>query len=333
MRSHAHTAIVLALALAGVALAGPASATLTSFQTYTGNVGYSSDGFGSVNQSGNISASVPFGSTVLAAYLYSATNSQVGLAGGTLNGTAVSYGPASINADSATLASQRVDVTSIMKPVIDSGVGGIYTFPITETSYTQDGEALVVVYSNSTLPTATFGILDGSARTTGDTTAINFASALHPSDPGFFAEMFLGDGFSCCDQKSTVKVNGTTITNSAGNNDDNIDGGSPANGSLITVGGFNDPYSPLLPSYANDHERYNLVPYITDGDTSITVNTINASNDDNIFLAGFYVSGEASINQPPPTGVPEPGSLGLFGFGLGALVFGLGWRNRRRPAA
>ena len=92
MRSQARAEILLVLALAGVTLAGSASATLTSFQMYTGNVGYSSDGFGSVTQSGTISASVPTGSTVLAAYLYSATNPQVGFAGGTLNGTALSYG-------------------------------------------------------------------------------------------------------------------------------------------------------------------------------------------------------------------------------------------------
>ncbi len=332
MRSQARTAILLALALAGVTLAGSASATLTSFQTYTGNVGYSSDGFGSVTQSGTISASVPTGSTVLAAYLYSATNFQVGFAGGTLNGTALSYGPAVVNTDACCdIASQRMDVTSIVKPVIDGGAGGIYTFPITETSSSQDGEALVVIYSNPLLPTGTFGMLDGFARTSGDTTAINFGAPLDPSAPGFFAEMFIGDGFSCCDQASTITVNGTTITNSAGNNDDSIDA-SPANGNLITVGGFNDPYSPFLPTYDQDHERYNLVPYITAGDTSISVTTFNSSHDDNIFLAGFYVSGVAGINTPP-TGVPEPGSLGLFGLGLGALVFGLTRRNRRRPVA
>jgi len=332
MRSHANTAILLGLALAGATFTGPAPASLMTFKTYTGNVGYSSDGFGSIDQSGTISASVPIGSTVVAAYLYSATFNSPGFAGGTLNGTALSYEPAVINTDACcALASQRMDVTSIVKPIIDGGPGGIYNFPLTETDSTQDGEALVVVYTNPALSTATFGILDGFARTSGDTTAINFAKPLDPSDAGFFAEMFLGDGFSCCGQMSTVAVNGTTITQAAGNNDDSVDGFA-SNGNLITVGGFDDPYSSLLPSYDADHERYDLVPYITAGDTSITVNTFNSSADDNIFLAGFYVTGIASINEPP-TGVPEPGSLGLFGIGLGALVFGLTRRNRRHAAA
>jgi hypothetical protein len=69
------------------------------------------------------------------------------------------------------------------------------------------------------------------------------------------------------------------------------------------VGGFDDPFSPALPSYNDDHERYNLVPFIDLGDTSITVDTINASQNDNIFLALFYVAGLAGINEPPPSDI------------------------------
>jgi hypothetical protein len=94
-----------------------------------------------------------------------------------------------------------------------------------------------------------------------------------------------------------VTVNSTLITKSAGCNDDSIDANA-ANGNLITVGGFNDPFSPLLPSIANDHERYNLQPYITKGDTSIKIDTQNPSGDDNIFLAGIYVTGIAGFNAP-----------------------------------
>jgi len=60
------------------------------------------------------------------------------------------------------------------------------------------------------------------------------------------------------------------------------------------------------------------------GDTSGTLNTLNASGDDNIFLEVFDISGTAAINAPlPPTGpapVSEPGTLLLLGSGLMGLA-------------
>jgi hypothetical protein len=97
-----------------------------------------------------------------------------------------------------------------VKPTIDAGPGGVYNFDVAETvlGSNTDGEALVVVYFNPSLPDATVGILDGFASVTGDTTSINFPDPLDPTDPDFFVEMSLGISFSCNDQKSTVNVNG-----------------------------------------------------------------------------------------------------------------------------
>ena len=321
-------AIVLGVIFITLATAGVAHASLEEFMTFVGNVGYSSDGFGSITQSGTISASVPTGATVLGAYLYTGFFSSLAAPSATLNGSAVAFGPDVLNATACCgIGSARADVTGIVKPIIDAGAGGIYNFSLTEGDSRQDGEALIVIYSLPSLPVSTVGILDGFASVTGDSTAINFVDPLHPGDAGFFAEMIIGDNFSCCGQRSTITVNGTTITENAGNNDDNADA-FLSNGNLITVGGFDDPFSAFLASYGEDHERYNLVPYITDGNTSIQVRTINGSQDDNIFLALFHVFGRAGINEPPPTDnvVPEPSSLLLLGSGLAFA----GFRKKKR---
>lgn len=309
-----------ALIISAVFAASPSYASLTAFQSFTGNVAVSTDGCGSTAQTCTLTANAAAGSTVVAAYLYTSTyfNSTTPT-GDTLNGSAVTY-TANLGSDPSNccnLTAFRADVTSIVAAVINGGAGGAYNFTMNETMSAQDGEALVVVYSNGALAVSSVGILDGFSASAGDNTAINFAAPLNPAAAGFQAEMRLGIGFSCCNQDSTVSVNGTTITNVAGNNDD---GAAIANGSLITMGGDNDPFSTLLPAYADDHERYNLVPYITAGDTTISVRTVNPSNDDNIFLAVFQVTGEAGFNQPPPTNnVPEPGTLLLMGIGMAAM--------------
>lgn len=317
-------------ALSSIALATPNFAALVPFQTFNGKFGLSTDGFGSTSNVGVISASAPTGSVVKAAYLYSATfGSAPAPADLTLNGVSVSFTQSSVNASSTTLASHRADVTSLVKAVIDGGVGGVYNFNVNEGRDNRiDGEALVVVYENPALTETTIGILDGFANVIGDETSINFAEPLNPADLGFFAEMYLGIGFSCCDtQKSVVTVNGQTLTENAGNADD---GAQPAsNGSLITVGSFDDPFSPVGATYQNDREKYDLLPYLALGDTAIKVVTSNASRDDNIFLAAFRVKGRAGIDEPPPpppSAVPLPAAIWL----LGGAVAGLGLAGKRR---
>lgn len=309
----------LALSVALCALCALESqAGLISFQNFVGNVGVSTAGKGTLAQAGSLTVNVPVGSTVLGAYVYSSTFS--GSAGGTLAGNALSY---SLLGNTGGLQSFRADATGIVKPVIDGGPGGAYSFGFTETNSGQDGTGIVVVYSNPSLPVSTVGILDGAQDQAGDSFTAFFPSGLFPSASGFFAEMRLGIGFSWnpdgaagTGQHSVVQVNGNTISAAAGNFDD----GAAANGALFTVGDDNDPFTPNLPAnMEQDHERYNLAPYLVDGDTQIHVNTNNPSFDDIIFLAVFHITGEGQITHGDGGEIPEPSTYALMGAGLAGL--------------
>jgi PEP-CTERM motif len=325
--------ILAAAALSAAFFATPASATLNLFQSWTGSYGLSTDGGGDASASSySVSAFVPVGATVTAAYLYQSTYNFSAPAIDTisLNGNALTFSPAVTNATACcNLTSARADVTSLVASIVNGGPGGTYNFTVAEgNTGNTDGTALVVVYQLASLAESTVAILDGFASVTGDTATFNFATPLNPLAPGFVADMRLGIGFSCCGQKSTVSVNGTTITENAGQNDDSSGPSSLFNGQLITVGGDDDPYSTLLPGYDDDHERYNLTPYINVGDTAINVTTANASADDNIFLAAFRVTGKASVVTP---GVPEPTTWGMMVLGFG--IVGGAMRSRRRRNA
>src|SRR5438105_3569452 len=92
----------------------PVQASLTTFYSANGNVAVSTDGWGSTSQSGVISAFVPIGSTVQAAFLYTSIFNAPGSPGGTLNGTPVPYGPTVVNTSQSFLGMARADVTSIV---------------------------------------------------------------------------------------------------------------------------------------------------------------------------------------------------------------------------
>jgi len=251
------------------------------------------------------------------------------------------------------------NVTPQIKTLVGGGSATDFSIPVTENvgNGSTDGEVLAIVYSNPSSPKATIALLGGAASSSGSSTTINYASPLtNVGSPGFSALMSIGDGFSfqepnALGQQSTITVDGRTLTQSAGGQDDGID----QDGGLITVGGIGngsggpadapDGFNPdptIGPSSLaplgdrTDEEYYQLgagndvdaAPFLTNGDTSTTIDTVNESRDDNIFFLGLNITAQAGVNKPPPNnGVPDAASTcGLLSVGLLGLA-----ALRRKP--
>lgn len=304
-----HPLLVSALVL----VVFPVRADLKPVVQMTGRVTLSVDAEGNNNAGGGqLRVNKPVGSTVQAAYLMAAThsvnqrsvlnNGDIRLAGVPVNWNRTEFNNA--GNDLTFFHNAFADVTSIVRPILDAASPGITLLTVTETNTIDvDGTILVVVFDDPSLTSnRSIILLFGGQNTSGDQWSVRLAAPV-PNDPNFSAIMGLGISFGCqpdfqCAslQQSYIDVNDFRLTTSAGGQDD----GASFNGALITVGGIGDSITNPPPFVSNtgfrtDDELYDLRPFLRVGDTSIRVNTLNPSDDDNILFAYFEFSNPAGI--------------------------------------
>jgi Big-like domain-containing protein len=313
------------------AVAGPSvqssANSLTEFKTIVGKVELSEDACGTNTSFCTVDIVKPSASaTVREADLFCATtpfNYTPQDGDVTVNGVPVAWDQLLSYAFTAsnTGVNARDDVTSIVKPVGDAAPPGLVSFTITENpTSSYDGCALKVIWDDPTTTVNSILIFFGHQESAGDTFVINFAQPLDAN--AFLAplEFSLGIsfGFQGDEQFSRVDVNGMRLTTSAGGQDD----GQSANGALITLGGTGDtplnppPMAPPITPSVPDDELYDLRPFVDLGDTSMTIFTVNPSNDDNILLANLFLrnvtvvtpSGPATLTLAPKTATNQVGN-------------------------
>lgn len=302
-----------------------------------GKVIWSADGVGK-NQfsSGTITIEKPSGgATVRKAVLAAATEPGAGtIPNGTMtiDGAAVAWDqtvPGAIGT-----VNHWADVTGMLTAKLSAAGAGPIDFTISEGDMSDgiDGSALIVVWEDAAI-VGNFSVivLFGAQDPDGDTFRVFMDD---PFTSSGFAEMSLGISHGCnrssrCNpdaetQFILVDIDGQRLTSSAGGMNDGFD----VDGMLFTIGGFGDsntnPPPFASPSLGNDpdDEYYNITSFITPGSTFFDVFSQNPSDDDNLFLALFYVSPSGSSEPPPPPPPPSPEcSDGVDNDGDGAVDF------------
>jgi hypothetical protein len=278
---------------------------LTPLYSITGQYYLSADG-GGANSNYTVDVNKPSAlATVHKAYLMAAPiwgTSSIADGCITLNGSPISWGGSIPNALNGT--NYYADVTDLIALALNPAAAGIMSLPVTEcnTPYI-DGVALLVIFADPTAIEETIVIMFGAQAFAGDTFSIALGESINPDDPGAILNMGLGISYSYqiggVQQYSIIDINGERLTTSAGGEDD----GSSSNGALMTVGGLGDlnsnPANPFATPTGprSDDELYSLLPFIDINTTTITAFTSNPSNDDNIFLAYFEISGAAIIGE------------------------------------
>jgi hypothetical protein len=278
------------------------SAGLADFHNKYGRYKVEIGAKGSNSASHRISIYKPHsGAKVAAAYFLAASNFSRAIQDGyiKLNGKSVNWDRGVFNSlpnSTNFFHSVQADVKRIIRNKANSAGKGKISFKVQELQYNSniDGEILVIVWEHDSFRKQTVLLYFGGLKTTGDQFIIDLRNKIRNS---LDIVLSLGISFgyqtpSVRNQVSHIKVNGKQLTKSAGGQDD----GGSYNGGLITVGSYKDkldkyPNNPNAAptNFDYDDEFYNINPLVATNATTVKIETVNPSNDDNIFFAAVVL--------------------------------------------
>lgn len=282
-----------------------ASKGLNEMLRVTGRLYVSLDGLGTGSGTGNIQVEKPSaGAKVVGAYL---SIGQRGLLSSaptnlTLNAQTVAFTHDTVGALGG--KNYLADVTSLVKSTIDAASAGILDLAVDEGTANNsiEGTSLLVIFDDPESVWGSLIFMFGSSDTTGDNFEVSFPALESNELSGHWMSLGISYGFQNGDlqQASTLTLTTSsvaspaTLSQIAGGADDAS--GTATNGNLITVGGIGDSIennpgtsTTYVSPHRTDDELYGLEDYLSAGDTSITLNSRNPSNDDDIFQAVLFL--------------------------------------------
>jgi Bacterial Ig-like domain (group 1) len=336
--------LVMGASTCVLATAAQAAEPLSPYQTFSGeHLALSVDALGTNNEAGGPIRveKKDAGETVRAAYLFGAevpgaaepANGDVTLAGESVDWETGRTIQSSFGSWSAV-----ANVTSIVKPIVDPASPGLISITVAEGVKTlaYDGEILAVVLEDPAVKEQrSITLLYGTENTAGDTFHVKLAEPVNKSNPNFALNLGLGISYGYqtaleTTQYSIVKVDEKLLTSSAGGADDCVEKYSATpnwencpNGTLITAGGIGDsledpPNPEATPATCEnaahekaprcDDELYSLLPFVNNGETELTFNTSNPSNNDNILFGALEVRGGTAVVGEGITLSPSSGT-------------------------
>jgi len=270
----------------------------------TGRLYASLDGLGTSSGTGNLQVDKPSGGAkVVGAYLTITqwNNLTSAPTDFTLNSQTVTFTHDAVGAGGG--KNFLADVTSLVKTTIDGASAGTLNIAVSEGSDNNkiEGSSLLVIFDDPDSSWGSVIFLFGSSDTTGDSVEAEFPAlgADELSGHWFSAAIAFGYQETELGQSSTITLTSSaiaspvTLSQVAGGSDD----GEARNGALITVGGIGDSVennpgtsTTFVSASRTDDELYGLDDYLAVGDTAITINSRNPSNNDDIFQVVFYLS-------------------------------------------